>query len=96
LTVVKAWVHWAIWLLRRHNEGVIDLPGGLLWRRLRICLVFYSLLGFLRIWAISGDVPFVFSMKKAMLPSLSWFLVFVLALPLIVFLAFVLLLRCFV
>jgi hypothetical protein len=35
-------------------------------------------------------------MKETILPSLSWFLVLVLVLPLIVFLAFVLLLRCFV
>jgi hypothetical protein len=34
-------------------------------------------------------------MKETMLPSLSWFLVFVLVLPLIVFVAFILLLWCF-
>ena len=89
---VKTWVDWAIWLLRRHNEGVVDLPSGLLWHRLEFCPAFYPLLSFLRIWAISGDVPFVFSMKETILPPLLWFLVFVPVLPLIVFLAFVLLL----
>ena len=49
---------------------------------------FYPLLSFLRIWAISCDVPFVFSMKETILSPLLWFLVFVLVLPLIVFLAF--------
>ena len=88
---VKTWVDWAIWLLRRYNKGVVDLPGGLLWRRLTIFPIFYSLLGFFCIWAISGDVPFVFTMKETILHPLSWFLVFVLVLPLIVFLAFVLL-----
>ena len=63
---------------------VVDLP------------YFYSLLGFFRIWAISGDVPFVFSKKETILPSLPWFLVFVPTFLLIVFLAFVLLLRYFV
>jgi hypothetical protein len=52
-------------------------------------------MSFLCIWAIFGDVPFVFSMKETILPSLSWFLVFVLILPLIVVLTFVLLLWCF-
>ena len=51
---------------------------------------------FLRIWAISGDVSFVLSMKETILPSLSCFLVLVLVLPLVISLAFVLLLRCFV
>ena len=46
---------------------------------------FYPLLGFIRIWAISGDVPFVFSMEETILPSLPWFLVFVLGFLLIVF-----------
>ena len=82
---VKAWVDWAIWLLWRYIEGMVDLPGGLLWRRLRVCPVFYSLLGLFRIWAISGDVPFVFSMEETILPLLPWFLVFILALLLIVF-----------
>jgi hypothetical protein len=40
-------------------------------------------------------MPFVFSAKETILPSLSWFLVFVPVLPLIVFLSFVLLLRYF-
>ena len=93
---VKAWVDWAIWLLWRYNEGIVDLPSGLLWRRLRVCPVFYPLLGFFCIWAISGDMPFVFSMEEIILSSQPWFLVFVLALLLIVFFAFVLLLRCFV
>jgi len=53
---------------------------------------FYPLLGFFRIWAISGDMPFVFSMEETILPSLSLFLIFVLALLLIVFFAFILLL----
>jgi hypothetical protein len=93
---VKTWVDWAIWLLQRCSEGVVDLPGGLLWQRLRVCPIFYHLLSFLRIWAISSDVPFVLFIKEIILPSLSWFLVFVPVLPLIVFLAFVLLLWCFV
>ena len=82
---VKAWVDWAIWMLRRYNEGMVDLPSGLLWRRLRVCPVFYPLLGFFCIWAISGDMPFVFSMEETILPLLPWFLVFILALLLIVF-----------
>jgi hypothetical protein len=93
---IKTWVDWAIWLLRRRSKGVVDLPNGVLWRRLRICPAFYSLLSFLRNWTISGDVPFVLSMKETILPSQSWFLVFVPVFPLIVFLAFVLLLWCFV
>ena len=43
---------------------------------------------FLHVWAISCDVPFVFSVIETVLPPLLWFLVFVLVLPLIVFLAF--------
>ena len=74
---------------------MVDLTGGLLWRRLRVCPVFYPLLGFFSIWAISGDVPFVFSMEEIILPSLPWLLVFVLAFLLIVFFAFILLLGCF-
>jgi hypothetical protein len=54
---------------------------------------FYSLLSFLYIWAISGDVPFVFSMKEIVLPS--WLVVgsvifvpwFILVVSLIVLLA---------
>ena len=57
---------------------------------------FYSLLCFFRIWAISSDVPFGFSMEETILPSLPWFLVFVSALLLIVFFAFVLLLWCII
>ena len=64
---------------------MVDLPSRLLWQRLRVCPIFYPLLGFFCIWAISGDVPFVFSMEKTILPSLPWLLVFVLALLLIVF-----------
>ena len=75
---------------------MVDFPGGLLWRRLRVFSAFYPFLSFLRIWAISGDVPFVFSMKETILPLLSWFLVSVPVLPLIVFLAFVLLLWSFI
>ena len=75
---------------------MVDFSCGLLWRRLRIFPVLYPLLSFLRIWAISGDVPFVLCMKETILPSLSWFLVLVPILPLIAFLALVLLLRCFV
>ena len=89
---VKDWVDWAIWLLRRYNKGVVDFLGGLLGRRLKICPIFYYLLGFFRIWAISGDMPFVFFMEETILSSLPWFLVFVPALLLIVFFAFVLLL----
>ena len=88
---VKAWVDWAIWLLQRYSEGMVDLPGRLLWQRLRVCPIFYRLLGFFRIWAISGDVSFVFSMEETILPSLSLFLIFVLALLLIVFFGFILL-----
>ena len=71
------------------------LSCRLLWRRWRICSAFDPFLGLLGIWAIPGDVPFVFSIEETILPSLPWFLVFVLAFLLIVFLAFVLLLRCF-
>jgi hypothetical protein len=72
---------------------VVHFPSGLLRWRLRLFSTFYPLLRFLRIWAISGDVPFVFSMKETVLPPLSCFLVFAPVLPLIVFLAFVLLVR---
>ena len=41
-------------------------------------------------------MPFVFFMEETILPSLSLFLVFVLGLLLIVFFAFILLLRCFI
>ena len=93
---VKAWVDWEVWLLQGCSEGMVDFSCGLLWRRLRVCPILYPLLSFLCIWTISGDVPFVLSMEKIVLPLLSWFLVFVPVLLLIVFLAFILLLRYFV
>ena len=68
LTGVKAWVDWAIWLPRGCNEGMVDFSCGLLWRRLRVCPILYPLLSFFRVWAISGDVSFVLSMKETVLP----------------------------
>jgi hypothetical protein len=68
---VKAWVDSVVWLLLGCSEGVVDFSCGLLWRRLRICPIIYPFLGLLRIWAISGDMSFVFSMKEIILPSLS-------------------------
>ena len=74
---VEAWIDWAVWLLRGCDEGMVDFSCGLLWQRLSVCPVLYPLLSFPRVWAISGDVPFVLSMEKTILPSLSWFLVLV-------------------
>ena len=78
---VKAWVDWVVWLLRGCIEGVVNFSSGLLGWRLRVCPILYPLLSFLHIWAISGDVLFVLFMKETILPSLSWFLVFVPVLP---------------
>ena len=58
LTGVKAWVDWAVWLLRWYSDGVVDFSCGLLWWRLRVCPILYPLLSFICIWAISADVPF--------------------------------------
>jgi len=68
---VKVWADWAVWLLRGCSEGMVDFFCGLLWWRLRVCPVLYPLLSFLHVWAISGDVLFVFFMKEAILTSLS-------------------------
>ena len=72
------------------------LSCGLLWWRLRICSAFDPLLGLLSIWAIPGDVPLIFSMKEAVLPSLLLVLVSILVLALAISLAFSLFLRCIV
>jgi len=68
LTRVKAWVDCVIWLFRGCSEGMVDFFGGLLLRRLRVCPILYPLLSFFRVWAISGDVSFVLSMKETVLP----------------------------
>ena len=57
-----------MWLLRGCSEGMVDFSCGLLWWRLWVCSIFYPLLSFLRVWAISSDVPFVFSMKETVMP----------------------------
>ena len=54
---------------------MIHLSCGLLWWRWRICSAFDPFLGLLGIWAISGDVPFVFSIEEIILPSLPLVLV---------------------
>ena len=71
MTGVKVWVDWAVWLLRGCGKCMVDFSYGLLWQRLRVCPVLYPLLSFLHVWAISGDVLFVFFMKEAILTSLS-------------------------
>ena len=83
-------------LLRRCNEGMVYLSCRLLWRRLRVCSVFYPFLGLLSIWTIPGDVPLVLFMKETVLPSLLLILVSIPVLALAIFLAFELFLRCVV
>ena len=54
---------------------MVHLSHELLWRRWWICSTFDPFLGLLGVWAVLGCVPFVFSMKETILPSLSLVLV---------------------
>jgi len=54
---------------------MVHLSRGLLWRRWLICSAFDPFLGLLGIWAVLGCVPFVFSIKEIILPSLPLVLV---------------------
>ena len=53
------------------------LSHELLWQRWWICSTFDPFLGLLGVWAVPSYVPFVFSMKEIILPSLPLILVFV-------------------
>ena len=75
------------------SEGMAYFSCGLLRRRLRICSALDSFLGLLSVRAIPGDVPVVFSMKEAVLSSLSLVLVSVPVSTLTISLAFGLFLR---
>ena len=72
---------------------MVHLSCGLLWRRWQICSAFDPFLGLLGIWAIPGDVPFVFSMEETILASLPLVLVSILVPALAIFLALRLFLR---
>ena len=72
---------------------MVHLSCGLLWRRWWICFGFDPFLGLLGIWAIPGDVPFVFSMEETILASLPLVLVSILVPALAISLAFGLFLR---
>ena len=67
---------------------MVHLSHELLWRRWQICSAFDPFLGLLGIWAVLGCVPFVFSMKEIILPSLPLVLVSVLVPTLAISLAF--------
>ena len=58
-----------------------------------MCSTFDHFLGLLGIWAIPGDVPFVFSMEETILPSLPLLLVSILVPTLVISLAYGLFLR---
>ena len=72
---------------------MVHLSCGLLWRRWWICSAFDPFLGLLSIWAVPGDVPFVFSMEETILPSLPLVLVSIPVPALAISLAFGLFLR---
>ena len=57
-------------------------------RRLPVCSALDPFLGLLCVWAVPGYVPFVFSKKETILPSLPLILVSVLIPPLAISLAF--------
>ena len=57
------------------SEGMAYFPCGFLWWRLWIYSGFDPFFSLFGIWAIPGDVPFVFSMKEAILSSLFLVLV---------------------
>jgi len=67
---------------------MVHLSRELLWRRWRICSAFDPFLGLLGVWAVLGCVPFVFSMKEIILPSLPLVLVSVSVPTLAISLAF--------
>ena len=67
---------------------MVHLSRRLLWWRLLICSAFDPFLGLLGVWAVPGYVPFVFSMKETILPSLPLILASVLIPTLAISLAF--------
>jgi hypothetical protein len=66
------------------GKGVIYLSSLLGRRRLRVSSAFDPFLHFLGIWAISGDMPFLFAMKEAILLALPLPWIFVPISPLAV------------
>jgi hypothetical protein len=91
LVRVVVWVGWEILLVCGCGEGMVHVPCYGLWRRL-CCSALDSFLGFLGVWAISGDVPLFFSMKETVLLTLSLLWIPALVFPLVITSALVLLL----